>query len=60
MRMGLHGYTKTWVDQTSAEGAEDRGRWHRDEEGGGDRVEGEMGQHRIGQTEHRMQKSPKQ
>lgn len=29
----------------------DRGGWHRDEEGGGDRVKAEMGQHGMGQAE---------
>lgn len=43
-----------------AEGDEDRGGRHRDEEGGGDRVKAEMGQHRMKQAEHRRQKSPKQ
>lgn len=43
-----------------AEGAEDPRGWHRDEEGGGERVKAETGQHGMGQAEHRRQKSPKQ
>lgn len=42
------------------EGTEDRGGWHRDEEGGGDRVKAEMRQHSMGQEGRRRQKSPKQ
>lgn len=44
-----------WVHKDVAEGDEDRGGWHRDEEAGGDRVKAEMRQ-----AEHRRQKSPKQ
>lgn len=43
-----------------AEGTENRGGWHGDEEGGSDRVKAEMEQHRMGQDGHRRHKSPKQ
>lgn len=49
-----------WVHKDVAEGDEDRGGWHRDEEIGGDRVKAEMGQHGMRQAEHRRQRSPKQ